>query len=255
MNLSSQRFDTIAFNYVTSEVHGVSPTIARLHEVLGDERFESVLDVACGAGHFGLSFSGRAEHLTAVDPSPRMRDAVRALAEERQLTVDTVDARAEALPFPDGTFDVTLCRLAAHHFTDIAKAISEMNRVTRPGGPIAIIDLQGSDDPVADALNHEIELLHDPTHVRSYRESDWKKSLVGSGLSFELHSGQMEFPNGLSVARWCEISVSGAEAEAKIRSLLKGASPTTLSAIGIHTHDDEYYLSIRSILIIARKPL
>jgi len=52
MNLSSQRFDAIASNYTTSEVHSISPTIVRLHRELGDVRFESVLDIACGAGHF-----------------------------------------------------------------------------------------------------------------------------------------------------------------------------------------------------------
>jgi ubiquinone/menaquinone biosynthesis C-methylase UbiE len=76
--LSSQRFDKIAENFATSEVHRSSPTMEALHETLGPQTGRAICDVACGAGHLALSFAD--EHparLVAVDPAPNMLASVR----------------------------------------------------------------------------------------------------------------------------------------------------------------------------------
>ena len=52
--LSSRRFDKIAENFATSEVHRSSPTMAALHETLGPQKGSAICDVACGAGHLAL---------------------------------------------------------------------------------------------------------------------------------------------------------------------------------------------------------
>src|SRR6516162_9475055 len=90
-NASSQRFDKIASNFATSEVHTMSPTIKRLHEVLGGGKFGSICDVACGAGHLALSFAGRAGRIVGVDPAPNMLEALRRLATQRGVVVETVE--------------------------------------------------------------------------------------------------------------------------------------------------------------------
>jgi 2-polyprenyl-3-methyl-5-hydroxy-6-metoxy-1,4-benzoquinol methylase len=60
MEEASQRFNRINANVVTSEVHRSSPTMQRLHMLLGNEQMTAVCDVACGAGHLSLSFARRA---------------------------------------------------------------------------------------------------------------------------------------------------------------------------------------------------
>ena len=116
---SSQRFDTIASNYATSEVHTSSPTLARLHGLV--PRVTSVCDVASGAGHTGLGFGGIASRIVAVDPAPNMLEQVRQLALKRNVAVETVEAFAESIPLPSFSFDLVVCRLAAHHFEDLPK--------------------------------------------------------------------------------------------------------------------------------------
>ena len=78
---SSQRFNSIASNYATSEAHISSPTLTRLHALL--PRIESVCDVASGAGHTGLSFAKDVSRIVAVDPAPKMLAEFRKLAAGR----------------------------------------------------------------------------------------------------------------------------------------------------------------------------
>jgi SAM-dependent methyltransferase len=254
MQQSSERFNLISSNFATSEVHRSSPTIGRLHELLSGHAVESVCDVACGAGHLGLSFAGRARRIVAVDPAPNMLAAARQLAEEKQVALETCEAPAEALPFADGEFDLTASRLAPHHFTDVYAAVREMARVTRSGGRVAVIDLEGSEIPAYDEFNHRLETLHDPTHVRSYTAARWREIFEHAGLAIEvLEPGLSERPAGLPVKRWCEITASGDRAEAEINRLLAAAGADMLSALGIRQKDAVFLMPIRTVLVLARR--
>jgi hypothetical protein len=66
--------------------------------------------------------------------------------------------------------------MAPHHFSDVAKAVQEMARVASGGGGVAVIDLEGDEDQALDDLNHEIEVLHDPTHP-PHSVTGWKPVL------------------------------------------------------------------------------
>ena len=220
MNISSpQRFDGLADRYARSEVHTSSPTLDRLHAIL--PKVESVCDVASGAGHTGLGFAGIALRIVAVDPAPSMLAQCQRLAAERGVALETVEAYAEAIPLPSESFDLVTCRLAAHHFVDLPKAMSEMTCLAKPGGHVAIIDMEGDEDPSLDALNHEIEVLHDPTHVRSYTARHWRGLFVTSGLEIEACETRFrEIPSGLTVGRWCELGHSNPNAIQAIRALI-----------------------------------
>ena len=65
--------------------------------------------------------------------------------------------------------------LAAHHFSDLPKAIIELTRLTKLGGFVAVIDMEGDDNPAIDELNYKIKLLDDPNYVLCYTEMhSWK---------------------------------------------------------------------------------
>ena len=195
---SPQRFNTLACGYASSEVHTGSPTLDRLHTLL--PRVDSVCDLACGAGHTGLGFAGSASRIVALDPAPNMLAQVQRLAAERGVTIETVESFAESIPLASALFDLVVCRLAAHHFSDLPKAMNEMTRLTKRGGYIAIIDMEGDENPALDALNHEIEVLHDPTHVRSYTAKYWRELFTANGLEVEACENRCwEIPNGLTV--------------------------------------------------------
>jgi SAM-dependent methyltransferase len=255
MNPSSpQRFNTLAGGYASSEVHAGSPTLDRLHALL--PRVNSVCDLACGAGHTGLGFAGIASRIVAVDPAPNMLVQVRRLAAERGIDIETVDAFAESIPLTSASFDLVVCRLAAHHFSDLHKAMAEMTRLARPGGYVAIIDMEGDENPSLDALNHEIEVLHDPTHVRSYTAKHWRELFAANGLGVEAcENRNWEIPSGLTVGRWCELGNSGQQALQTIRDRLAAAPPEWLAEFEImRDADGEFRIPVRTLLILGRKP-
>ena len=254
MNPSSpQRFNALASSYASSEVHIGSPTLERLHALL--QCIDSVCDVASGAGHTGLRYAGVASRIVAVDPAPHMLAQVRRLATERGVAVETVEAFAESIPLESDSFDLVVCRLAAHHFFDLSKAMSEMTRLAKPGGYVAIIDMEGDENPDIDAFNHEIEVLHDPTHVRSYTAKHWRELFAKSGLEVKACENRCrEISGGLTIERWCELADSGSEALQAIHDRLAVAPQEWLSILGI-SRDTEgvFRIPVRTLLILGQK--
>jgi SAM-dependent methyltransferase len=113
-----------------------SPSLARdtiLH--LGIVSGDRVLDVGCGPGALTSQLVGvvGAEGVSAVDPSESFLAAFR----DRYPGVDARVAPAEALPFEDATFDAAIAQLVVHFMNDPLRGVSEMRRVTRPGGRVA----------------------------------------------------------------------------------------------------------------------
>jgi SAM-dependent methyltransferase len=141
-----------------------------------------------------------------------------------------VVSRAEELPFEDGSFDVVTCRIAAHHFQDIRKAVAEMARVAQR---LVVIE----DNVFVDERVEEAEFLRDPTHVRCYTEEEWKKMVTEAGLEVE----QVEhFERHPVVEDWlARVETPPAEAE-RVRELLEG-----------HVHDG--VLELQSIVVKARR--
>jgi ubiquinone/menaquinone biosynthesis C-methylase UbiE len=97
------------------------------------ERFgtqKDILEVGCGTGLIMQRAQTFARHVQGVDLSPGM------LAHARSRGLDVVQGSATQLPFPDDRFDVTYSFKVLAHVPDIQRALSEMARVTRPGGMI-----------------------------------------------------------------------------------------------------------------------
>ncbi len=103
-----------------------------------------VLDVGAGTGAMALDMAksmGEGGRVFAVDNDPTMLEATRQLADALKTPVETVLGDAGVLPFQDDTFDVTAARFLFQHLPDPAAALSEMVRVTRPGGAVAVLDV------------------------------------------------------------------------------------------------------------------
>jgi len=249
-----EHFNAIADQYAASEVHANSPTIRRLHDLLGPKRPDSICEVACGPGHLALSFAGKASRIVGVDAAPNMLRQFERLAQERGVKVETVHADVGSMPLPSNSFAVVVSRLAPHHFPDAANAVREMTRLAKPRGCVAVIDLEGNEDPKLDDLNHKIELLHDPSHVRSYTAAHWRELFELNGLTIEaLETRQTELPGGLTIRRWCEIGSTAPEAQKKIRALLAAAPREHLVGLGIQFANGEFSIPVRTLIILGRK--
>jgi SAM-dependent methyltransferase len=106
----------------------------RFTEFVGVEPAARVLDVGCGPGALTTVLAGvvGAESVAAADPSESFVAACAA----RVPGADVREAPAEALPWADGTFDLTLAQLVVPFMNDRAAAVAEMRRVTRGGGVV-----------------------------------------------------------------------------------------------------------------------
>jgi ubiquinone/menaquinone biosynthesis C-methylase UbiE len=102
-----------------------------------------VLEVGVGTG-LNLPLYPPGVRVSGVDLSPAMLAVARGRAQELGVTVNLREADAQALPFPDGSFDTVVCTLSLCAIPDDRVAIAEMRRVLRPGGSLVLLDHVGS---------------------------------------------------------------------------------------------------------------
>ena len=98
-----------------------------------------VLEVAVGTGR-NLPFYPEGTRLTGVDWSPAMLGIARRRAADLGREADLRTGDAQALAFPDASFDTVLCALGLCAIPDDRRAVTEMTRVLRPGGRLLLAD-------------------------------------------------------------------------------------------------------------------
>jgi SAM-dependent methyltransferase len=105
---------------------------------LGVEAGASWLDVACGSGQLGLIAARRGARVTGVDIATNSILAARGRAASEGLDARFDEGDAEALPYPDGSFDVVASIYGAMFAPCPERVAAELLRVCRPGGTIAM---------------------------------------------------------------------------------------------------------------------
>ncbi len=110
-----------------------------LVEAAGLTASDRVLDVAAGSGNVALPAARTGARVTASDLTPELLERGRSQAEAEGLSLSWEVGDAEALPYPEGSFDAVLScvgvMFAPHH----QAAADELVRVCRPGGRIALL--------------------------------------------------------------------------------------------------------------------
>lgn len=149
---------------------------------------QSVLDAGCGSGRYMLHALHRgASHVTGVDLAPAMleRAAAELVPWQGQAVVELRQGQLPQLPLPDAAVDLTMCGLVIGHVRQLAPALAELRRVTRPGGGILISDVHPTGhalgwlrDFKADGRRYAVE--HTP-HLYSH----WHAACAALGLSIE----------------------------------------------------------------------
>jgi SAM-dependent methyltransferase len=117
--------------YLTSEL---------LCEAVDLRAGQRVLDVACGSGNAALAAARRFCPVVGVDYVPALLERARRRAEAEGLEATFQDGDAEALPFPDDSFDVVLSACGAMFAPDQEQTAAELLRVCRPGGRIGMVN-------------------------------------------------------------------------------------------------------------------
>lgn len=115
----------------------LGPALVQACEVRAGQR---VLDVGAGSGNAAIPAAEQGATVTASDLTPELFEAGRKIAADRGVELDWVEADAEALPFPDGSFDVVMSCVGAMFAPHHQAVADELVRVCLPGGTIGMIN-------------------------------------------------------------------------------------------------------------------
>jgi SAM-dependent methyltransferase len=177
-DVAPERYDRFMGRYSVL----LSPQMADLAGIQAGQR---VIDVGCGPGVLTSELVQRvgADRVAAVDPSPPFVEATRA----RHPGVDVRQASAELLPFPDREFDAALAQLVVHFMADPIVGLTEMTRVTRPGGVVAacVWDHAGGKGPLGLFWDTARELdpgIEDESNLPGTREGHLVELFEAVGL-------------------------------------------------------------------------
>ena len=123
-----------------------APWAAHLIEGANPTAGERVLDLGCGTGIVARQVAARLGtqgKIVGIDRSPNMLAVARTTATRDGLNIEWHEGRAEALPFPDGSFDLVLSQFALMFFDDRSRALAEVHRVLARGGRVSLNVWQG----------------------------------------------------------------------------------------------------------------
>jgi SAM-dependent methyltransferase len=200
--LVGSQFGSRAAAYLTSVPHAQGADLQALAALVDGQSQARVLDLGCGAGHVSFHVAPGVREVVAYDLSSEMLGVVARAAAKRDIdNIVTRQGVAEHLPFDDNSFDYVFSRYSAHHWRDLDAGLRETARVLRRGGIAVFVDSVSPGRPLLDTHLQAVELLRDPSHVRSYSRAEWEAAIVRAGLrpgSVSAHHVRLDF------ATWVE---------------------------------------------------
>jgi len=176
---------------------------------------ESALDAGCGTGSLTVALAPLVAEVVGVDTNTEYLDAGRATAPSN---VRFVEGDVTELTFGYAEFELACCHRVLHHVRRPELAVSELARVTRPGGRIFIVDQLGSTDPLKSLELDRFERRRDPSHQRLLPDADIRGYLDANDLvllASEVTREQVDVEQRLELA-----GVSEAE-----RARIRGPAP------------------------------
>jgi SAM-dependent methyltransferase len=143
-----------------------------------------VVDVGCGDG-FHLPFFAGAASVTGVEPHPRLVARARARVDGMR-DVRVVQAGAAALPLPDASVDLVHARTAYFFGPGCEPGLAEAERVLRPGGAVAVVDLDATVPPYGDWMRADLP-RYNPAAVEAF--------FAGQGFTLRRIRAVWRFPD------------------------------------------------------------
>ncbi|MBK5230033.1 MAG: methyltransferase domain-containing protein [Thermoleophilia bacterium] len=165
---------------------GLSAEYEQAHQLLRIKRGDVVLDLACGPGNFSRRFARAIAPdglVVGYDGSKSMLDrAVREALLDETPSLAFAHGEATALPFKAGSFDSVCCFAALHMFPEPFETLSEVARVLKPGGRVALMTSSVSGDGVS-AL--AARALGTASGMKMFTETQIRDELEQRGFTIE----------------------------------------------------------------------
>lgn len=250
-------FGQHAQNYVNSPTHAGGDSLAKLLDAVQPQAGWLVLDIATGGGHVALACARLGAQTIAGDLTLPMLHAARQHHQNNEVhTVTYVQHDAEKLPFAANSLDLITCRIAPHHFPDVAAFVRECARVLKPQGRLGIVDIISPEAPAVARYCNLFETLRDPSHVWAYSLSDWS-------VFFEQAALLVEYTERLGLAQqvgtWAQRVGCDDRTIERLRVMLLQAPAEVkewyqvTAEVGI-SHYVDISFSIQQAIMVAQKP-
>jgi ubiquinone/menaquinone biosynthesis C-methylase UbiE len=215
-----------------------------------------ILDLGTGIGVLAqmLAEDG-AKLVVGIDVSPAMLE----LAEYIRLSkpvpasarVSYRLAPAQALPFPNESFDVVTCRLVLNHARKPERIVREIARVLRPGGWLILAELLSVDNSVKRATQNAIEERRNLSHVAARAAEQYIKLVTDAGLSVEAKDA-VSFERELE--EWLSIYQPDRADAAAVREMIEAGLETDAAGINARRQGATLVFDQRMYYLKAVKP-
>ncbi|HVE97843.1 MAG TPA: class I SAM-dependent methyltransferase [Mycobacteriales bacterium] len=245
------QYARVADEYAVSASHAGGEDLAWLAGRAASVVPGLALDVACGGGFSTRALLDAGHQVVATDLTPESVAAARSTTERPAL--GWVAGAAERLPIRTHSMALVACRIAPHHFGDIARFVDEVARVLTPGGMLLLVDSTvPEDDDLARWLD-DVERLRDPSHGRSWAPSRWRAVLAGARLQV-VESRLTRKRHELEP--WLARSGCAGEAAVEVRRRFQDAPPDARSAYAVEQSADGTVLAYTDskVCLRATKP-
>ena len=232
---------------------------------------ERVLDLACGTGVVARTVARRLDGqatLVGLDLSPAMIEVAGSVAKRDGVDVVWHVGSADALPFPDASFDLILIQQGLQFFPDKPAALREVFRVLAPGGRVASATwTEIGRNPFNEAFGEAIRrhlgtpAMHTPF---SFGDRGALEALYGAArfapVEIEVVRREVRFP---SPERFVELGVVGRSAavpemqtmgEAELAQLIDGIRAEMTAPIREYAQGDDLVFPMEAHIVVAHKP-
>lgn len=248
----ASQFGKNAGKYVTSKGHAKGKDLDILLEIVHEHKNSRLLDIATGGGHVANKLAPLFENVIAFDLLPEMLEKAKDfIGKNGHENVSFVQGDAQALPFPDQTFDTVTCRIAPHHFPDVEKFVSETARVLQKGGLFLLVDNVAAELDEYDQFYNLIEKKRDPSHYRAYKKTEWISLLEQNGFRIESF---VVFKKTFLFDGWCEMMGLSEGGKLELNEYMKSAPNHLLEFFSIEMKADQVQsFQGETMLLAARK--
>lgn len=231
LDATRKQWGSLAEAYLASPTHASGEDLDWMVELAAPRSEDVALDLGTGVGHVLKRIAPRVTRAVGADATPGMLEGARTQLERERITNATIVVTpAETLPFLDASFDLVTCRLAAHHFLDVARAFREVHRVLRPGGRFVLSDNYAPDDEALDRFINTVEVLRDATHVREHTVGGWRDLLEQAGFGV---TDERRGTIHIETEPWLARSRTPDDRARQVRDMLRRAPQPSVDAFGI----------------------
>ncbi|MFC2046081.1 class I SAM-dependent methyltransferase [Chloroflexota bacterium] len=171
----------------------------KLVEILAETKDRSLLDVGCGGGQAAIRMKERYPHLrlTGIDLSVDMIAGARQRVQSKGYAIRFEVADAQALLFPDASFDVVYSFGSAKHWPDPLKGFGECWRVLKPGGELLVAD--ATSDATAQQVENFFEIAGFPSLLKKPVAGILSRRMFRPARSVETYrriAAELQMPEG-----------------------------------------------------------